>query len=146
MDFNPSDAAEPAGPKILDPGEYELRVREAEERVSSKGNPMIAVEFEVSGHPGIIIREYLVASPGALFRVEAFCTAAGLSAQFTAGRLCEADVRNARVRGRITIEEGTDGYPDKNRVEEFMAPQGSAAAVAAPVAAHTPVPDSDIPF
>lgn len=145
MDFNPADATEStASLKLLPEGTYELKVQEAEERVSSKGNPMIALELIVSGHPGILIREYLVATPAAMFKIKNFCEAAGLMSEYNAGRITENTVRGVRVGARITIEDGTDGYSDKNRVEEFVQPSSGPAA--APVAAHAPVPEERIPF
>lgn len=155
MEFNPSDAADqPTGPRLLEPGTYELTVREAEERVSSKGNPMIALELEPDGHAGMVIREYLVATQAAMFKIKQFCEAAGLMEKFNAGRLTEADCRNIRVKAKLTIEEGTDGYPDKNRVDEFlkaggiptMPDGGGQHAPAGGGGGHQPLDDADIPF
>lgn len=120
MNFNPTDATEDGGRVLLTPGEYLMTVREAEERISSKGNPMIVIELEADGHRGTVVRHYLVASPGSMYRVRDFCAAAGISATFQTGRLSEADIRGRRVRCKIAIEEGLDGYPDQNRVIEFM--------------------------
>ncbi len=156
MDFNPADAVDqPSGPRLLDPGTYELVVREAEERVSSKGNPMIALELEPPEHPGVLIREYLVATQAAMFRIRNFCEAAGLMDKFNAGRLTEDDCRNVRVRARVMIEEGGE-YPDKNRVEEYLKLGGIAtspddgggqhAASGAPAGPHQGIDEDDIPF
>ncbi|MFK7962200.1 MAG: hypothetical protein AB8G96_16940, partial [Phycisphaerales bacterium] len=131
-----------------------------EERVSSKGNPMIALELEPSGHSGSIIREYLVATEAAMFKIKQFCEAAGLLDTFNRGRLTEADCRGAKVRARLVIEEGTDGYPDKNRVDEFLRAGGiptqpdhgggggggGGGRATAPAAAHAPIDEEDIPF
>lgn len=160
MDFNPTDAVEqPSGPKLLDPGTYELVVREAEERVSSKGNPMIALELEPVGHQGVLIREYLVATQSAMFRIKNFCEAAGLTEKFEAGRLSEDDCRGSKVRARLTVEEGTDGYSDKNRVEEYLklggiptgddvggGGGGQRAQTAPAGGGHQGIDEDDIPF
>jgi hypothetical protein len=156
MDFNPADAVEqPTGPRLLDPGTYELKVQDAEERVSSKGNPMIALVLEAVAHPGVQIREYLVATQAAMFRIRNFCEAAGLLEKFNAGRLTEDDCRGVTVRARVMVEEGGE-YPDKNRVEEYLKPggiptgddMGGAPAHAAPSSGggHQGIDEDDIPF
>lgn len=156
MDFNPSDAVDqPTGPRLLEPGTYELVVREAEERVSSKGNPMIALELEPTEHPGVLIREYLVATQAAMFRIKNFCEAAGLTQKFEAGRLTEDDCRGSKVRARVMVEEGGE-YPDKNRVEEYLklggiptgegAVSGSAVPAAPAGGGHQGIDEDDIPF
>lgn len=155
MDFNPEEADQPAVKKLLDPGTYTLVVREAEERVSSKGNQMIALELECEDHPGVIIREYLVATQAAMFRIREFTDAAGLRENFDRGRLTEHDCRGKVVRARVMIEEGGE-YPDKNRVEEFLAGPAARAeqvvtgqrqtVASAPAGPHSGVDEDDIPF
>ena len=155
MDFNPADAPKDSGPMLLPAGDYTLLVREAEERVSSKGNPMIALELEPVGHQGVLIREYLVATTAAMFKIRNFCECAGLDSQFAAGRIGENDCRGRLVLARVSIEDGTDGYQDKNRVDEFLpgavqvatAPTAAAAnRHAHPAVASGEVTDLDIPF
>lgn len=152
MDFNPNDAETPVTPRLLPDGRYTLRVREAEERVSSKGNPMTVLEFEVSGQPGAKIIEYLVCTPAAMFKIRNFCEAGGLMDKFNAGRLEESDFRGVIVDAEVIIEDGQDGYSDKNRVREFHPPSSSterALAGQAPASTtgpHQPVDESDIPF
>ena len=164
MDFDPATSTDqPSAPKLLEPGTYQLTVREAEERVSSKGNPMIAIELEPDGHAGSIIREYLVATPAAMFKVRQFCEAADLVTQFERGRLTEQDCRGRKVRARITVEPGTDGYQDKNRVDEFLKAGGiptnldggggrsgggggGGFETSNQGSAHRPIAEEDIPF
>lgn len=158
MDFDPTDVTNgPPQPNLLEPGRYRLRVREAEERMSSKGNPMIVLELEASGRPGIIIREYLVATKAAMYKIKDFAEAAGLGEKFRNGRITEDDCRSVIVDADVYIEEG-DGYPDKNRVETFhpAEPSSTERAMAGqqpqPAAApagggpHQGIPEDDIPF
>lgn len=158
MDFDPNALSEGDGPSLLEPGVYEMTVTEAEERTSSKGNPMIAIVLEPVDQPGRRVRAWLVATPAALFKVKEFCDAAGLTEKFDGGRLGEDDCRGVRVRAEISVEEGTGGFSDANRVEHFLPPKqgiptGGAAAGgggggaddhAAP--AHQPISEDDIPF
>lgn len=146
MDFNPNDATE-SKPKLLPEGEYDLDVREAEERISSKGNPMIALELVPAGDDKPVIKEFLVATPTAMFKIEQFCNAAGLADKYQTGRLTEADCRDVRVRAKVVIEDGGD-FADKNRVAEFVGPPHEPKETAAAGKyAHPDTPDdTDIPF
>lgn len=47
--FNANDYQEPSF-DALKPGEYRVRIRDAEECVSKNGNDMIKITFDVSGH------------------------------------------------------------------------------------------------
>jgi len=115
----------------------------------------IALELEPSDHPGVLIREYLVATQAAMFRIKNFCEAAGLTQKFEAGRLTEDDCRGSKVRARIMVEEGGE-YPDKNRVEEYLklggiptgegAVSGSAVPASPAGGGHQGIDEDDIPF
>jgi len=160
MDFDPNAlAGDGPSTTLLEPGVYEMIVTEAEEKTSSKGNPMIALVLEPVDRPGARVRSWLVATPAALFKVKEFCDAAGLADRFNSGRLGEDDCRNVRVRAEISIEEGTGGFGDTNRIEHFLPPKqgiptsgGGAAGGGgghdpdAQAPAHQPISEEDIPF
>lgn len=154
MDFNPADAAGPSSSTPLPEGVYTLVVREAEERQSQRGNDMIALvlEYEQDGTRGSI-NEYLVSTPQAVFKIEQFCRAAGLVDQFQSGTLLPGDCLGKEVRAQVVIEAGTDSWPDRNKVGEFLPPQqgistmpeeGIAVIDISPVT--TVVDEKDIPF
>jgi hypothetical protein len=150
MDFNPDDRFEAA---VLTAGWHTMRVVEAEERTSSKGNPMMVVELQHPEQPdGIRIRDYLVATPAALWKVEQALTAMGLGDKFRAGRVTEADVRGRLARVEL-VPEDVDGYDRPLlRVGTWDAdavPEQQPAAAPSPHAhPDAPAPGSadDIPF
>ena len=69
-----------AAPTTLPDGVYALKVRDAEEQTSAKGNKMIVVFMEATDSEGRVVnlRDYLVSTPRAVFKIEQFCKAAGL--------------------------------------------------------------------
>ena len=76
MDFNPQDAnSTGAAPTTLPEGVYALKVSDAEEQTSAKGNKMIVVFMEASDGAGRVVklRDYLVSTPKAVFKIEQFC-------------------------------------------------------------------------
>lgn len=79
--INLSQLAEQSGDgtfPILDPGTYELELKEAEFKTSSNGNPMIAVRFqEVDQKVGIFENWTLI--PSAFFRMKMFLNHTGIS-------------------------------------------------------------------
>ncbi len=159
MEFNPQDAGDRGAFTLLPEGLYDIEVVEAEERTSQKGNQMIALTIEArhpDGYPSRVW-DYLVSTPAAVFKIKQFCDAAGLTSHFESGRLTVQDCHNRRLKAKIMIEAGRDGYQDRNAVREYLpadavsAPAGIAtmpeavngtAAPAEPVA----VSEDEIPF
>ena len=111
MQFNAADATER---KKFWPGQYVLEVHEAEERTSSSGNPMIALV--VKGESGLRVRDYLVGSPAATWKIRQFCDAAGLQNQFQSGRLSEEDVLGRRVLANLELEPEQPGSTYERRL------------------------------
>lgn len=157
MEFNPDDAGDRGSFSLLPEGLYDIEVVDAEERTSQKGNQMIALTLEArhpDGYPSRVW-DYLVSTPAAVFKIKQFCDAAGLTAEFTAGTLTESHCRGRRLKAKVFVESGRDGYQDRNAVREYVATsdiggggiatmpeQVQATAAAAPAA----VGDDDIPF
>ncbi len=157
MDFNPDDAVQRGGFELLPQGDYEVEVIEAEERTSQKGNAMIALTLQARHPDGYDARvwDYLVSVPAAVFKIKMFCEAAGLTQAFESGRLTADQCTGSRLQARISIDEGRDGFGDRNSVESYASltdrPQGIATMpdqvqTAGTVNAPTPMSEDQIPF
>lgn len=152
MDFNPDDREDTP---TLTAGWHTMRVVEAEESMSSKGNAMMVVELQHPEQPkGIRIRDYLVATPAALWKVEQALTAMGLGDRFRAGRITEADLRGRMARVEL-VEEAVDGYDrpllkvgtwDTRDVPRQAESPPAATSGAGKHAHPDHVPGDDIPF
>ena len=157
MEFNPSDGSQRASFELLPEGTYEAEVIEAEERTSQKGNDMIALTLQVAHPDGYEARvwDYLVSVPAAVFKIRMFCEAAGLDKQYQSGRLTAKECIGKKVSARIGIEEGRDGFGDRNTIFEYMTggsakPAGIATMPETAKADSPPmapvVNDDEIPF
>lgn len=156
MDFNPQDTnSTGAAPTTLPDGVYALKVRDAEEQTSAKGNKMIVVFMEATDSEGRVVnlRDYLVSTPRAVFKIEQFCKAAGLNHQFQSGRLLPDDCKGRTVRARVILEPGRDSYPDRNTVDEYLTHDAGIetrfeepSAASSQEAPARQVEDNDIPF
>jgi hypothetical protein len=135
MKFNAEDAVDR---KKAKPGQYTLEVHEAEERTSSSGNPMIALVLKGQG---VTVRDYLVGSASATWKVKQFCLAAGLREQFAAGRLTEEDVLGRVVVAVLDFEKQPPGsqYDPRLVVTEYL--ESGESVTANDIGA-----DPDIPF
>jgi len=160
MEFNPTDAGDRGGFSLLPEGLYDIEVVEAEERSSKSGNQMIALTIEVrhpDGYPSRVW-DYLVSTPAAIFKIKQFCDAAGLTSEFAAGTLTQAHCRNRKLKAKIFVESGREGFQDRNAIREYL-PTASGGGIAtmpehamsgadAPHAAEqaSAVTDEEIPF
>jgi hypothetical protein len=160
MEFNPTDAGDKGSFSLLPEGLYDIEVVDAEERSSKKGNAMIALTLEVrhpDGYPSRVW-DYLVSTPAAVFKIKQFCDAAGLTAEFMAGTLTEAHCRNRKLKAKIFVDGGRDGYQDRNSIKEYVPTASSPGGIATmPEHAMSPgdmdnavptpaVTDEEIPF
>jgi len=160
MEFNPQDAGDRAAFTLLPEGIYDIEIVEAEEQTSKKGNQMIVLTVEArhpDGYPSRVW-DYLVSTPGAVFKIKNFCDAAGLTGQFESGRLTTQDCQGSRLKAKIFVESGRDGYQDRNAIREYLAadaavqPAGIATMPDAvnggepPAAQPAVVSEDEIPF
>jgi len=114
---------EPKEYSLLQPGNYFFQVKSAEAKVSNAGNEMIALCIEVaSEHRTHLVYDYLVGSAAAFWKVKNFCFAVGLSGALKAGgSISETDCLGKKGKVKITIDPGTNGYSDRNTVEDYVA-------------------------
>ncbi len=156
MEFDPNDSAPRSSFELLPTGEYDVEVMEAEERVSQKGNQMIALTLQARHPDGYEARvwDYLVSVPAAVFKIKMFCESAGLEAQFKGGRLTADECVGRKTRAKIIVEEGRDGFADRNSVEAYLSPDAPPKGIATmpesqDAAASDPPPhvtEDQIPF
>ncbi len=158
MEFNPSDGSQRSGFELLPAGEYDIEVIEAEERSSQKGNQMIALTLQAQHPDGYDARvwDYLVSVQAAVFKIKMFCEATGLQKQFERGRLTAEECVGRRAKATVIVEEGRDGFSDRNSIQEYRptdAPArgiatnpGDAEASSAMASEPMPVTEQDIPF
>jgi len=155
MEFNPGDGTPKSGFDLLPAGEYDIEVIEAEERTSQKGNQMIALTLQAKHPDGYDARvwDYLVSVPAADFKIKMFCEATGLESKFQEGRLTAEECVGRTSRAKITIDEGRDGFSDRNGVAEYLSGSGGQPVARGietmPAGADSqpaPVTDEQIPF
>lgn len=146
---------------LLPPGTYDAEIVEAEEKVSAKGNDMIAARLRVFDNNGgtRTVRDWLMASMGRKLRNAAY--AAGLRQEYDSGELLAADFVGKTCKVKIKVEQDRNGqYPDSNRVDDYIVAEGRSAGGGAGARAPTkfgaprepqgwqpsPVENDDIPF
>lgn len=116
--YTPKTDAQLQEESLLPAGDYDFKVLEAEEKSSSKGNPMLAVKLQVMSDSGSrIINDYIVPSTNFGERkLRRFAQALGLESEYTSGDLT-ADLVVGKF-GRVAIgqQEASGGYDAKNVV------------------------------
>lgn len=140
------DAGAPAGGNYdpIPDGEYTLKALEAEERTTSRGDgTYIKVKFEVTKgeHTGRLLwQNFNINNPSPRAQqigrqqLVAWATACGRPEADDTDKLLERPFRAA-----VSIEKGTGGYSDSNRIKAFLFDQeASAPAKAAPAKAAAP--------
>lgn len=149
MEFNPDDANADALPE----GEYDAEIVKAEEKTSSKGNPMLVVTLKLFASSGTGFATDYIVTPATLFKLKKLCKAIGLEAKFAKGKITPNDLIGMGVRVFAKLEEDASGtYPDKNTIAKYLPPQGAVAKAKSPqaVAANNnedlDIAEESIPF
>lgn len=113
---------------LLPDGIYPFIVKEIEEYISSKGNPMLKVRLGVldneNGEERNIL-DYLLSTDQMIFKLKHFCEAIGLGKEYLAGKLDLEKCLNRSGECVINIQKGTARedntlYPDKNSVRDYI--------------------------
>lgn len=141
--YDKNQATEPN--PLFQRGTYDAVVKRAVEKVSAAGNDMIEVILTCYAPDGTEtdVFDYLVFSPGMLYKVRHFCESAGID--FDKGELAAEECVEQNVRVQLKIEK-QEGYRDKNSVDDYV---GKSAMKREPVAARAGAAakqDADIPF
>ena len=104
-------------------GEYSFEVAKADETTSSNGNDMIVLHCNVYNEEGRVkvFRDYLVESVA--FKLKASCKALGLLDAYNTGKLSALDFEGKKGELKLGIEEGKDGYQDRNKIVGYVIPK-----------------------
>lgn len=103
LDFSSVPSREP-----LEEGTYQLRVAKAEEKLSSTGNPMIVVEFDVLGVEGSrkLWNNYVLIEK-TLWKVKEFFTAVGIDTSEIVSMDCQ-ELVGLELQAKV-IQENYNG-------------------------------------
>ena len=113
LDFSSVPSRDP-----LDEGLYELTVAKAEETVSSTGNPMIKVEFDVAGFEGRKLWDNFVLIEKTLWKVKEFFDAVGLDTEAIV-EMDVAELIGSTVKAKVFQEEYNGDI--QNRIKKYYA-------------------------
>ena len=114
-------------------GEYTIEGVSFEERTYNSGNQGIDIQFKIVGptHENRRVFETFVLTgnnpPVAIGRLKAFARGAGINVETTQLTTATVEaVMNRPLQANIGIEESNNGYPPKNRIKSFLAPNAPA--------------------
>lgn len=144
MKVNPISEQDAAAPGLWKRGLYDFEVVTAVEKVSKGGNDMTELlnkVFDASGKSRLV-NDYLVESEGMAYKTRHFAAATGMLKQYEKGDVPAADMVGKTGRCQLTIEKGKDGYPDKNKIQDYVPTTGKLIASVA----DKDLPDDEIPF
>jgi hypothetical protein len=136
-------------------GEYDFQVTEAEEKDSSKGNPMIALKLDVFMEDGKVRfqRDWLMtSSPSMEYKFRPFCEAVGILDLYESGNV-DAQALIGRG-GRVSIGQQDDKkYGPQNTVKDYVVPEAGEKPAATPkrqpagvIGSSSLADDDSIPF
>ena len=128
----------------LTPGVHRLEVVEAVEKVSKSGNEMI--EIKLQAESGGTIKDFLVFSTKAAFKIRQFLEAAGKKLQ-TGDRISLTDSQCMDLKPMWAIIGPDEENPQYMKVRKYLKQDQVAAAKAEFEAAQKPADEGDeIPF
>lgn len=139
-------------------GVVKFKVEAAVSSRSMKGNDQIILDVFIKDSDGntAVIKDYLIFTPRMLYKIKAFCATTKQITKYEAGNLDVTDCIGKIGLCKVGIQKGTNGYPDRLRVEDYVLAEGdvsqqqSSAAPPPPVPQRQPHPQEDfddgIPF
>lgn len=159
MRFTPISEQEAASQSssLWKAGVYDYEVRNAEDKTSSGGNEMTALEVWVYDQSGgrRLVFDYLVASENTVWKIRRFAESCGLLDQFDKGVLEAADCEGRTGRCKLAVAPAKDGYEAKNVIRDYIkmpdapkrAETGATPSSRKPIAAGAGSDlDDEIPF
>ena len=126
---------------LLQPGEYRFEVVDAVKAVSASGNDMYQLRLKVfqDNGPAVTVFDNLIEKENCLFRFVQFFDSLGMDTDDTdATKNAIGEVGRARIK----IEQGTNGYADRNRVDRYL----PAPKTEKPPVSVLPTSSDDLPF
>jgi hypothetical protein len=121
MRFQPKSEEEIDTRTLLPKGEYAATVTQSSDETSkTSGNDQIHLVLKVSDERGQhnTVHDYLLEAMAGKLRH--FCVAANLTAEYESGELEAAHCNGQDVRVRLDVEKGSDKFPDKNVVRDYL--------------------------
>jgi hypothetical protein len=141
MRFNPMSEQEVLN--LLNPGEYDFLVKNAEDTRSKSGNEMIKLTLCIWDNQNRehTVFDYLLEAM--MYKVKHFADSVGLESEYVSGAFAAHHCMNKTGRCKIIIDDATDSnFPPKNAVKDYI------KSVAKPIVSNpkNDSVDSDIPF
>jgi len=133
-------------------GQYTIEGVSFKERDYQSGNQGVDIQFKINGptHENRRVFETFVLTGNnpnvAIGRLKSFMRGTGIDVDnipLNAQSLSQA--MNRPTMANISIEKGTGGYPDKNKVKSFLTPQVQAPVQPQPQAPMQPAPQMQAP-
>lgn len=111
-------------------GEYDFEIMLAEDKVSSKGNEMIALDINVFNESGqtLGVKDWLMEVME--FKLRHAAEACGLLERYEAGELEALDFQGKTGRLRLKIGKKQEGYKQRNEVADYIVPLTDAQRAA----------------
>lgn len=132
MKFQPQSDEEIKRAMCAPPGTYDFEVVSAEDKISSKGNPMMVVTIKVFvGGGERTIKDYLMEKMA--FKLKHFAHAIGMAKAYDDGGLDPNTLSGCAGKVIIEVQE-QDGYGPKNVVDDYVVPGKELAPPKAAVA------------
>lgn len=105
---------------LLPAGQYGFTINRAEEKISSKGNPMIALELEVYDVEGKShgIKDWIMEAVP--YKLRHFAYAVGLGNRYEAGDLNAQELQGLSGECIIKVEPAEGNYSAKNSVKDYV--------------------------
>lgn len=119
-------------------GEYDVKIVEAADETSKKGNEQIHLKVQIFNDEGHrrTAHDYLVEAMSK--KLKSFCMSAGLQDEYESGELAAIHCAGQELRAKIDVEPAKDGYEAKNVIREYIprgAPRQPAQRTQAPASA-----------
>jgi hypothetical protein len=111
---------------LLPAGTYDFEVISAEDKISSKGNPMMEVKLKIWTSTGAVrmVTDYLMESMG--FKLIHFAGEIGMAAEYMNGNLDPQDVVGKCGKVQLRVDEADGNFPPKNSVKDYGEPKPKA--------------------
>jgi len=138
MKFEPKSREELSN--LLPEGQYEGYVRNAEEKESSTGNPMIVLQVELYDLQGNkrVITDRLILIDSMQWKLFDFCESAGIMDRYEAGEVGAHDCIDKSVHCKVVRKEAKDDFPAKNEIKSYYLPKDKPPKAAAPAKRASP--------
>lgn len=139
MKFTPKSNDQIKKEMLIPAGDYDFEVVKAEEKVSTSGNPMIALNLKVfttdGGHR--FCNDWLMTThPSLEYKFRHFCEGTGLEALYESGDVGAGDIQGRSGRCSIVVKDDKSGqYGPQNSVKDYLLPTGEPSKPAPVLAA-----------